>query len=385
MTSNSAPCVSGLLLALACSGLCSPARAAVAWTATFEKGDLSEWKPGVNGTNGTRQNVEVLGEQVYTGKFAAKITVHPDDTAPNHQNRVDIQHPSMLTDEGKDSWLSGHYLMLEDAQVRDEIAFYESNVSYQNMIDFWVAPKTGGGSTINLGVGNLGANKLWTADFVPGAWHQIAIHVHWSTDAQLGSVEAWFDGAQVVMTTKAKTKADTNTMFFQTGLHRSQLGTVAETIYFDDFIEADTLAEVQIAAPINPAGGAGGAAGAGGAGGGGAAGGAGGAAGNGGLASNGVAGGDAGGAAGTAVGGAGGTATPAGGAGTTSGAGATSFAGTAQAGSANAPDGSGAASESSGCVFAVTTANRGITGAMSLAFAALLGLASVVRRRRSKR
>jgi len=30
-----------------------------------------------------------------------------DDTFTYDQNHVDIQHPSTLTDEGKDSWLSG--------------------------------------------------------------------------------------------------------------------------------------------------------------------------------------------------------------------------------------------------------------------------------------
>src|SRR5882762_10141617 len=154
--------LSALFTSLAALSLPGRAGAAVVWTATFEKGDLSEWSPGVNPTKGTRKNVEVLGEQVYTGKFAGKITVHPDDTFTFGQNRVDIQHPSTLTAEGKESWLSGHYMMPDDAKVRNEIGFYESNSSFQNVMDFWVAPKTGGGTTINFGVGFLGATKLWT-------------------------------------------------------------------------------------------------------------------------------------------------------------------------------------------------------------------------------
>ena len=189
------------------SALASPrfARAAVVWTATFEKGDLSEWTPGINGTKGTRKNVEVLGEKVYSGKYAGKITVHPDDTFTFDQNRVDIQHPSTLTAEGKDSWLSGHYMMPEDAKVRNQIGFYESNKSFQNVMDFWVAPKTGGGTTINFGVGfSAPTTPHWTADFTAGVWHQIAIHVHWSTNAANGTVDVWFDGAQVVTSCKAQ-------------------------------------------------------------------------------------------------------------------------------------------------------------------------------------
>jgi hypothetical protein len=241
----------------------SVAHAAVVWTSTFEKGDLSEWTPGTNPTktlpNGmVRKNVEVLGEQVYTGKYACKITVHPDDLfGPYVQDRVDIQHQSTLTAEGKDTWVSGHYMIPADAGMRNEFAFWESNASFQNVMDFWVEPKTGGGTTINFGVGFLGMTKIWTADFTIGKWHQVALHVHWSTNPQTGSVDIWFDGQQVVTAYKAQTKKDANTLFYQNGLHRrspptAAMGNLVDTIYMDDFIEADSFAEAQIGAPITP-------------------------------------------------------------------------------------------------------------------------------------
>jgi len=241
-------------------GLAFPAtaHAAVAWTATFEKGDSSEWMPGTNpkGPDGVRKNFEVLGEQVYRGEFAGKITVHGDDLFGQYkQDRVDIQHQSTLTDEGKNMWISGHYMMPDDAKVRNEFAFFESNTSFQNVMDFWVDARAGGGTTINFGTGFLGANKLWTADFAKGVWHQVAIHVLWSTNAQTGSVDVWFDGQQVVTAAKAKTKADNNTLFFQTGLHRKDPANFDDTIYFDEFIEADTMVDAKIAAPsADPAG-----------------------------------------------------------------------------------------------------------------------------------
>jgi hypothetical protein len=246
----------GLLLPLV--GLCAPApaSAAVVWTATFESGDLSEWMPGINPTKGDRKNVEVLMEKAYTGMYAGKVSVHPDDTFGQYnQNRVDIQHQSTLTNEGDEMWLSGHYLMPEDAKVRNQIGFFESNTSFQNVMDFWVEPKQGGGTTINFGVGFLGETKLWTGDFTINQWHQIAIHVLWSTDAAQGTVDVWFDGMQVVTGHKRKTKADNNTLFYQTGLHRRDPAEFTDTIYFDDFIEADTMVEAKIAAPMMPGGG----------------------------------------------------------------------------------------------------------------------------------
>lgn len=252
MTLRPARLLPACLLAVGLASATASARAAVVWSSTFEKGDTSEWMPGINakGPDGVRKNFEVLGEKVYRGKFAGKITLHPDDLYGEYkQDRVDIQHQSTLTAEGKHTWISGHYMMPEDAKVRNEIAFFESNVSYQNVMDFWVDAKAGGGTTINFGVGFLGATKLWTADFTKGVWHQIAIHVLWSTNASTGAVDVWFDGQQVVTGAKAKTKADGNTLFFQTGLHRKDPAEFTEVIYFDNFIEADNQADAAIAAP----------------------------------------------------------------------------------------------------------------------------------------
>jgi hypothetical protein len=241
--------------------------------------------------------------------------VHPEDTFTFGQNRVDIQHQSTLTAEGADSWLSGYFFLPEDAKVRNEIGFYESNESFQNVMDFWVEPKQGGGTSLVFGVGFLGDTVLWTGDFTAGVWHQIAIHVHWSTNEQMGSVDFWLDGVQVVTGESAKTKADGNTLFFQTGLHRVEVGQFTETIYIDNFIEADTLADAQIMAPM-AAGGAGGA---------------GGTAGVGGTGGVAMAGG--GGAAGSAIGGMGGMSV-AGAAGSPSSAGTMSVAGAAGSGGA---------------------------------------------------
>jgi hypothetical protein len=254
------------LTPLACLGILAvseSANATVVWTSGFEKGDLSEWTPGVNATKTlaggmVRQNVVVQQAQVYTGKYACEITVHPDDLFGQYvQDRVDIQHQSTLTAEGKDTWVSGHYLMLADAGMRNEFAFWESNVSSTNVIDFWVEPKGEGGTgtTVNFGVGFLGATQLWSADFVIGKWHQVAIHVHWSTNPKLGGVDVWFDGKQVVTAYAFQTKPDANTLFYQNGLHRKSPPpagmNIVDTIYIDDFIEADTFAEAQIAAPID--------------------------------------------------------------------------------------------------------------------------------------
>jgi Polysaccharide lyase len=245
--------------------LSAPAQADVVWKANFEAGNLSEFNGGfINQTKGTRKNIDVVNDPAEEGKWAATISVHPDDLFGQYvQDRVDMGHNSTLTAEGKDDYLSGYYLMKVDAQVRNEFAFWESNSTSQNVMDFWVEPKTGGGTTVNFGTGFLGATKQWTADFSLNTWHQVAMHVHWSVDKTKGAVSVWFDGVQVLNEIKAATKADSNTLFFQTGLHRKVEEQFTDTIFLDNFLEGTALTDVLAMPPVG-GGGSGGSAGVGG-------------------------------------------------------------------------------------------------------------------------
>jgi hypothetical protein len=239
-------------------------RAAVVWTAGFEgnkSGDVcgsnmagAEFIPAVLDTNGTRVNAQVLGEQVYAGKLACKVTVHPDDifTQSYNQNRVDVRHNSTLTGEGKDMYLSGYYYLAADAKTRNEFMMFETTNS-TNWMDVWVDAKAGGGTSINLGVessgANLGSVHVWNGDLTPGTWHQIALHVLWSQDATKGLIDFWVDGKQVVTGFKHKTKPNANDLYFLTGLHRLVMQPYTETIYFDAFIEGTTQDDIKIGAP----------------------------------------------------------------------------------------------------------------------------------------
>jgi hypothetical protein len=380
------------------------AGAAVVWTATFESnksGDVcssaaanAEFKPGINEKNGARINAEVLAAAAHSGTLGCQITVHPDDLLPPYnQNRVDIQHPSTLTDEGKDSYLSGWYMMPTDAQMRNEFGFYETNKSFANAMDIWVAPKTGGGTTINFAIGFLPDKASWTADFKAGVWHQVGIHVHWSQTATIGYADMWLDGVQTVTMLKGKTKPNADTLFYQTGLHRKLPMSVIDTIVFDDFYEGDALADMHLIAPgaggdggVTPIdGGATGAAGgAGTAGSGGATGSAGaagtaGATGAAGSTTSGAAGASTTGAAGSTTSGAAGASTTGAAGATTSGAAGASTTGAAGSTTSGAAGAKGGGSSGSGCSYA---APKGDSAPLLIVagFASLL----IARRRRGR-
>ncbi|MEA2697721.1 MAG: hypothetical protein QOI66_1992 [Myxococcales bacterium] len=232
----------------------APAAAAVIWHADFETGNISQWNGNVNATTNGRKNVEIVTNPVQQGTSAGKLTIHADDLFGGSQMRVQLNRGSPRTGEGQDLFMSFWFLMDTAPQIRDNIAYFESNGSNRNMMTWWVEPKTGGGSSVGYGTGSLGQTKRWTADLTLNKWHQMAMRIHWSANAAMGQVQLWYDGAKVV-DIMAQTKADTNSMNFQTGFHRPSRSTFVDSIYLDNYVEGDSLADIMVTTPTDADGG----------------------------------------------------------------------------------------------------------------------------------
>ena len=72
------------------------------------------------------------------------------------------------------------------------------------------------------------------------------MRVLWSTDPDVGEVDVWFDGVQVVAGAHAATLADSNSAFVQFGLLRGDADfSDVPVIYVDDALEGASLAEVR--------------------------------------------------------------------------------------------------------------------------------------------
>lgn len=295
------------------------------WRGDFETGNLSQWTRTLNGTG-----IAVVQAPVSQGRYAARIRITnaPEFIWNNGLNRVELNHQPVRarTVEGASVYFAWSFL-LPRALTNDghQIGYWESDVSFRQSMSFPVR-----GTNISFVTRYPQNVTHWTGTgkATPGVWHEIVMHVLWSTAAATGRVTVWFDGAQVVDAAGAQTLPDNNTIFTQIGILRDTIA-VGEEIFIDNARSADTLEAILAlaAADGGPSDGGGGAgvgdggltsedAGAGGAGGavGGAAGESGGAGGGGGGAGAGGAGGSvAGGAVGAA--GAGGAASPGSGAG----------------------------------------------------------------------
>jgi hypothetical protein len=223
--------------------------AEVLFHADFESGDLSEWgNSGTAGRNISPRNVEVVTDIVQQGRYAARFTIHEDDVFNERQLRVQVGGPRITVEEGSDTYMSFHMYMAEAPKDRDNFFYWEGAPPprYNNVMTWWVEPGPDGSTRIRYGTGNLGRNGTeWDAPFSIGGWHQLAMHVHWSEDPAVGNVRLWFDG-ELVLDRKLKTKGPESVYFCQPGIHRSPHRASVDTLYFDNFILADNLDEIEI-------------------------------------------------------------------------------------------------------------------------------------------
>lgn len=223
--------------------------ARILFKAGFETGDLSEWTAtGTKGQNMAPRNIEVGPAPQRPGQRAVRVTIHPDDVFNERQLRAQLGGPRITVEEGSDTYMAFSLYMAEAPKDRDNFFYWEGAPPprYDNVMTWWIEPAAteGAAPRIRYGTGNLGRNGTeWDAEFAIGRWHRLAMHVHWSEDKEKGNVRLWFDGA-LVLDRRLKTKGPESVYFCQPGIHRSPHRPSVDTIWFDDFILADSLAEV---------------------------------------------------------------------------------------------------------------------------------------------
>jgi MYXO-CTERM domain-containing protein len=234
-------------------------QAAELWRGDFETGDLDQWNFQLNA-----QNISVVSMPLVEGMYAAEIQLTNDATWPNGLKRVELQHApgAVRTAEGADTYFAWSFYLPATLPTdpSQQIGYWESGQSYQQMMAFTVT-----GESIRFVTRQPSNQTHWQADNMVTAqqWHRIAMHIHWSKDENVGEVNVWFDGTQVVTAAGARTLNDDNPHFTQVGLLRGQVDfTDAPIIVIDDAVEGESLMDVR--PDPQGAGGSGGTAGVGG-------------------------------------------------------------------------------------------------------------------------
>jgi hypothetical protein len=209
--------------------------AEVIWRGDFETGDTSQWK------GAPKDGVTVVTNPVRRGKYALRI----DGTSAAKKgklDRIEFQHQpkSPGTAEGTERYFGWSvYLPKKLADANHSLAYFETRNSWSQLMAFEVK-----GEDI-LFTTRVPYKQRWSGrgKMTAGKWHDFAVHVLWSRDAEKGFVEVWFDGEKVVALTKTATLKDENVAFLQIGLFR-ETSAVPETIIIDHVIEGTTLEDV---------------------------------------------------------------------------------------------------------------------------------------------
>ncbi|HWB74864.1 MAG TPA: polysaccharide lyase [Nannocystaceae bacterium] len=230
------------------SVLCTPlvAQAAPVWLGDFETNDLSQWNGTLNGNVDGVDYITIATDVVVQGSYSARVELHNDAVWPNGLKRVELHHSpdAGRTDEGATTWFAWSFY-LPEALPEDPgatIGYWETDNSYQQMMAF-----NTNGETIRFITQRPGYVEHWVGDGVltAGEWHRIAMRVLWSTNPDVGEVEVWYDGEQVVAGVNAQTLNDENSTFTQLGLLRGQVEfDDVPVIYLDDAVEGDSIEDV---------------------------------------------------------------------------------------------------------------------------------------------
>lgn len=208
------------------------------WRGDFETGDLSQWSYLLN-----PQGLSVQDHCVYEGQYAgqARITGEPDMLWHGNENlnRTEFSYKpsSEQTREGQQTFFGwSFYLPQPLSQNKHEIGYWESDKSYQQMLRFNIV-----GTDFSFQETAADAPFWIKAGFASaGAWHDVVLHIGWSTDPKKGFVQVWLDGEDMGKQFFKTLHAADENMFTQIGILRAREDRV-ETIYIDNVREAADL------------------------------------------------------------------------------------------------------------------------------------------------
>lgn len=236
-----APCLRVLSVAAVFAFTTYHASASILWQGDFETGDISQWHTSINPAG-----LSVTTKCAFDGKQSGKVRLTGDDSflwkGNKFLNRSEFHHRGTegMTYEGKDTFFAfSFYLPKKFTAHKHELGYWESDKSWQQTLRFNIT-----GSELSFQE-SAAKDVLWKLPdgATPGQWHRIAMHIHWSTNPDIGSAEVWVNGQHMGKNYFKNLPAKDALMFTQIGILRTQEKTIEE-IFIDGALETDNLTEL---------------------------------------------------------------------------------------------------------------------------------------------
>lgn len=231
--------VTGIAHAQVTTDTQAPTDAEPLWRGGFETGDLTEWHYLAN-----PKGISVTRECAYEGDYAARIEIDGSDEFLWHGNaalnRSELNMKPADTSEGANVYFGwSYYLPRPLSLAKHELGYWESSDSWLQQMRFNIH-----GEALSFQASNA-SEVYWTLPegAAAGRWHDLAMHIRFSSDPERGYVEIWHNGERVSGFAMQTRVNDTDAMFTQIGLLRHREDS-QETILIDNARQASSLAGV---------------------------------------------------------------------------------------------------------------------------------------------
>ncbi|MDX6849613.1 polysaccharide lyase [Gilvimarinus sp. SDUM040013] len=223
------------MLSLVIYGFCTLVASTWAepWQGDFETEDLSQWHYLANPAG-----ISVQSDCVYQGGYAAEITISGDEQFLWHGNaalnRSELNFKPADTREGTDVYFGwSYYLPKPLSSAKHELGYWESSDSWQQQVRFNIHGEA-------LSFQSSRADEVYwrlPEGASAGVWHDLAMHIHFSSDPTQGHMTIWHDGEKISEQYLQTRVNDTDAMFTQIGILRAREDSTA-TILIDNARQA---------------------------------------------------------------------------------------------------------------------------------------------------
>lgn len=238
----------------------------------FETGNFSQWSTCQNivynsncsGYNGAHYSLTVQSTIKRQGNWAARFEVRNGDQPFCCGERSEIHGGNALTSvEGQERWYQwatyfgagfpttqGWSAVAQwhaDADGSPPLAFHSSDDGLSNGYFGLIERRYASPSQL------LSSNLIWQVPENPGTWHDIKLHVKWSTSDASSLIELWHNGVKQTFSGACAglTQCKLRTMmpgggnvYFKQGYYRDPNYTITGVVYHDGFSMAATEADL---------------------------------------------------------------------------------------------------------------------------------------------
>jgi hypothetical protein len=209
------------------------------WQAIVENSQLLKWDYQLN-----PHNIEVVSDPQDHKSQIIKLTITPSSTWPNGHTRTEVKHNGCTTSEAENTFFSWEFYLDKPIKTSNNIAYWETDNSYQQSMGFYLAPILNNNkTTTELTFFSSLPKRIahWQDTVTIGEWNKIAMAITWSESEQSGRISIWFNHQPILTELAVKTKPDTNKLFVQLGLHRNQAEPEIDSIYLRNIKEVADL------------------------------------------------------------------------------------------------------------------------------------------------